>query len=133
MQVFSRVGILAEEAIFKENSRNLSWNNFSSADLRIGTIEAFCEDKNELLDRIHKCVMLIDLGVLGKQYCIGLLDKNLSRADLIGKQVLVLVNLHPEDIQRYFSIENASAVLCTIAGKAILEPAKPVANSFRLA
>ncbi len=128
----SRVGILAKKERLEKNPRDLLWPDFTLLDLRIGTIEA-CESSMEISNNINQVITRLNLGELGKQQCIGLLSKEVDISSLMGKQVLVLTNLSKAAKKELFGREETGSVLCTIDGLAVLEPAKPVDNGFKLA
>ena len=127
----SKVSLLAEEEIFETNPRNLNWAEFFCLDLRIGTLLE-CQGLIPLSETINKVFFGIDLGE-GLKRCVSLLHHEISPDHLIGKQVLVLTNLSDEDKSQQFDASPDDVILCTIAGRSVLEPALPVENGFKLA
>lgn len=130
----ARVSILAEKEILKTNPRDIVWTDFLALDLRIGTVEAYeiCLEKTK---EINTVLFHLNLGgEMGLQLCVGLLNKEYDLSSLIGRQVLVLINLGALAKKELFGIEEIGPVLLTVGGgSAVLEPAKPVENGFKLA
>ena len=133
----SKVGLLADEAVYHSNPRNLEWAEFSLVDLRIGTIVSSTlasEEAREADDDMPALKhMQIDLGADGVQDAVGFFRPELASQELSGQQVMVLTNLSSTDIQAYFEGSTATAAICTVAGRALLQPAKPVENGYKLA
>lgn len=133
----SRIELLGSEEVYTTNKRDLSWSEFESLDLRIGTLSQ-CkietnEEKTSQNHSLQKIRMQVDLGTLGIRSGIGLITNDLDEKTLEGKQVLVLTNLCKDDLAQMFGSQESTVVLCTIAGRAVLEPAKKVDNGYRLA
>lgn len=118
------VGILGEDKIYESNARDLNWVEFAVCDFRIGTVASAALSGN-LVN------FTIDLGA-GPVSGVGIADQKLVDS-LKGKQVMVLTNLDPQDVSQQFSGSTASVVLVTVAGKAVLQPAIPVKDGFKLA
>lgn len=125
-----RVGILGEKTTSFSLTRDLSWEQFTSLDLRIGTITTIAN--TEPVNFLKKAAFGIDLG-LGLQSCIGLLDPSFDETSLLNRQVLVLSNLDEDSKIEYFGDASINSILCSVNGEAALCPAKPVANGFKLA
>ena len=131
VQPGARIGLLAEDGIYTSNARNLEWEEFTALDLRIGTVT-----KAALLPTDGDTFLLdfdVDLGD-GAERGVGLVREGFDAPSLVGRQVMVLANLHPDEISRlYPSLSQATIVLCTVAGRTVLEPAKPIENGFKIA
>ncbi len=128
----AKVSLLAEDVVFDHNSRDLNWGEFLTADLRIGTLEEF-QDLHPLTGIVNRVLFSINLGELGKRTCIAMLNNEVSLDSLIGRQVLVLTNLDPNDKIELFLGSGNESILCTFGGRSVLEPAKIVENGFKLA
>ncbi|WP_299249789.1 tRNA-binding protein [uncultured Cytophaga sp.] len=80
----------------KSNSdNNLSWAEFERVDIRVGTIiqaEVFAEAKNPAY-KLH-----IDFGALGIKKTSAQITVLYSTEELIGKQVVAVVNFPPKQI-----------------------------------
>lgn len=129
----TRVGILAEREIIYKNPRDIIWPDFAILDLRIGTVES-CVSCAAIAEDVKQVVLQLDLGPIGVKICVGRIASEVGIDSLLGKQVLVLKNLESAAKVECFGDDKADAVLCTAdGGSAVIVPAKPVANGFKLA
>ncbi|MCF7559023.1 tRNA-binding protein [Sabulilitoribacter multivorans] len=79
---------------------NLTWNEFMKVEMRVGTIiEAaiFKEVKNSA----YKIV--VDFGPLGKRKTSAQITKLYQPEDILGKQVVAVVNFPPKQIANMMS------------------------------
>lgn len=131
----SRVGILAQKELVTTNIRNLDWHDFSKLDLRVGTLETCLISQTiDSVNSVNKVLFHIRLDNESLKTCVGLLQAHLNVNTLIGKQVLVLVNLdNPSKTQYFGELGPIDTVLCTIEGETVLTPAKKVNNGYSLA
>jgi len=104
-------------------------NDFSKLDLRIGTIL-----KAELLDKAKKPAYFleIDLGKLGIKKSSAQITDLYKPTDLIGKQIVAIVNLSPKKIA-----DVTSEVLVLGANNkdqavVLLEPQKNIPNGAKV-
>lgn len=134
----SKIGLLAESTIHSSNTRDLMWDEFTQLDLRIGTIvsrpksikSTSCPISSDQIESRH---MQIDLGSEGIKEAVGFFGQELVQKDLLGHQVMVLTNLSPLEIREFSGDTSATIVICTVAGRALIEPAKKVENGYKLA
>lgn len=141
VQLGARVGLLAEDELIEMNPRDLRWEDFLRLDLRIATLEE-CQAMYSVTESINQVLFRINLGDQMKS-CIARLHVESDVGSLIGKQALVLNNLDTESKAQLFSLTGEEeqtytpagdeAILCTIGGRVVLEPAIPVDNGFKLA
>jgi tRNA-binding protein len=107
----------------------ISWSEFEKIDIRLGTIvnvEPFREARKPAFK------LLVDLGPMGMKRSSAQITKLYKAGDLIGKQVVCVVNFPPKQIANFvseilvtgFADENNDVVLCTTD--------KPVPNGSRL-
>jgi tRNA-binding protein len=107
----------------------INWADFEKVDIRVGTIihvEPFPEAKKPAL-RVS-----VDLGSLGIKRSSAQITIHYSAEDLIGKQVVCVVNFPPKQIANFiseilitgFADENNAVVLCS--------PDKHVPNGSKL-
>ncbi len=131
----SRVGILSEEECLETNPRTLDWPTFALLDFRVGSIREIELLDSSFLGTLKKVKCVVDFGEFGEIACIGLFNSEFKVSSLHRKQVLVLVNMNPEDLKILFghSDDSILGAICTCFGMAVIEPAKPVAPGFRLA
>ena len=127
----SRVGLFGKDEGLTTNPRDLTWDGFMLADLRIGTVTKCDRVVLDAAQSAMRLLLQIDFGekVLPSA---ALVKEGFPTEQLLGRQVLALTNLCSEDLAACFGSE-AVAVVCSIAGRALLEPAKPVRNGFKLA
>ncbi|WP_139958728.1 tRNA-binding protein [Flavicella sediminum] len=108
----------------------LNWNDFMKVELRVGTIisaEEFLEVKNPAYK------MLLDFGPLGKRKTSAQITKRYTPEDLIGQQVLAVVNFPPKQIANMMS---ECLVLGAVEAEqeiTIISPERKVANGTRIA
>lgn len=132
VELGSRIGILGETEALLTNPRNLALYEFFQIDFRIGTIEGAHLEKT--VDDIQQIVMRVNLGDLGTRMCVGRVKLDVNFESFNAKQCLVLTNLDLQSKKDLFDISDETcAVLCTVNGKAVLEPAKPVEDGYKLA
>jgi len=75
-----------------EQKPTINYADFAKLDLRVGTIES-CEE----VENSQKLLKLeVNLGELGNRTILSGIKKHFPKESLIGKQVLVLVNLEPK-------------------------------------
>lgn len=128
----SRVGLFGKESLLSSNARDLTWDEFTKADLRIGTVKRCTLSMERAVQSIRRCLVDIDFGMEGVLSGLALIREDFPEQQLLEKQVLVLTNLCSQDLRTYFG-EGIVAVVCSVAGRVFLEPAKPVVNGFKLA
>ena len=129
----AQIGLLAEENAYAINEKNLDWNEFTALDLRIGTVVSVTLKTSSMEEELLLIEMEVDLGGSVTRQAIGLVRKKFNIESLIRRQVMVLANFDSEEISRYFHGSDADVVLCTVAGKTFVEPAKVVANGYKIA
>lgn len=110
-------------------SENIQWNDFAKIDIRVGTIIS-AEKFNEAIKPAYK--LQIDFGELGIKKSSAQITQIYSLEELIGKQIIAVVNFPPKQIANFISD-------CLILGivnqkeVTLLTADKPVKNGLRIA
>ncbi|NIJ46171.1 tRNA-binding protein [Wenyingzhuangia heitensis] len=108
----------------------ITWGDFSKIDMRIGTIisaEVFKEARNPAYK------LIVDFGVLGHRKTSAQITELYKAEELIGKQVVAVVNFPPKQIANIMSeclilggIENPGEVV-------LLQPERAMENGTKIA
>ena len=109
-------------------AQNLTWEDFSKLDIRAGTIlEA------EVFEAARKPAykLLVDFGAVGIRKSSAQITRLYSPQELVGKQVLAVINFPPKQIANFFS---ECLVLGVVNGDEVtlITPDKPVGNGWKL-
>jgi len=106
----------------------INWNDFSKIDMRAGTIVA-AEVFEEARNPAYK--LMVDFGDLGIKKSSAQITKRYTPEELIGKQVIAVVNFPPKQIA---NIQSECLVLGTVKGDEVilLTPDKAVENGLRI-
>ena len=106
----------------EEAQENITWQQFEQTDIRVGTIV----EVNEFPEARKPAYKLtVDLGPLGIKRSSAQITKHYTPEELLGKQVLCVVNLGKKQIGKYisevlvtgFEDENKDIILAQPAGK----------------
>lgn len=106
------------------------FESFSKLDLRIGTVR---EAYPNTAARAPSYVLKIDFGSLGTKTSSAQLTERYQPEDLVGRQVVAVVNLPPK---RVAGIKSEVLVLAAVAeadGTTLLALTHPVADGTRVA
>jgi tRNA-binding protein len=108
----------------------ISWSDFEKVDIRVGTIL----DALDFPDARNPAFKLrVDFGVeLGIKRSSAQITAHYSKEDLVGKQVIAVVNFPAKQIATLMS---ECLVLGVLAedGVVLLSPSKPVKNGSKIA
>ena len=108
---------------------NLAWADFEKVEMRVGTVvEAndFPEARNPSYQ------LLIDFGEeLGQRKTSAQITSLYSKEELVGKQVVAVVNFPKKQIAKFMS---ECLVLGAVEGKSVtlLQPERKVQNGLRI-
>ena len=110
--------------------QTITWADFEKVELRAGTITAV-EDFPEARKPAYR--LTIDFGPgLGKRHSSAQLTKRYSKGDLMGKQILAVVNFPPKKVAHF----NSEVLVTGFAGDdgavVLLSPDDPVPNGSKL-
>jgi tRNA-binding protein len=104
-------------------------NDFGKLDLRIGTIL-----KAELLEnaKTPAYILEIDLGKLGIKRSSAQITDLYQRSDLVGKQIVAVVNLLPKKIAGFTSEVLVLGANNKDSAVILLEPQKNIPNGSKV-
>jgi len=108
---------------------NLSWEDFEKVEMRVGTILEV-NDFPEARNPSYK--LLIDFGSeIGRRKTSAQITSLYSKEELIGTQVIAVVNFPKKQIANFMS---ECLVLGAVDGKdvTLLQPSKDVVNGLRV-
>lgn len=107
----------------------ISWDDFAKIDIRTGTVT----EVNEFSKAKKPAYQLkIDFGELGIRQSSAQITRFYSRQDLIGRQVIAVVNFPPKQIANFMS---ECLVLGVYTGEndvVLLHPDRPVQNGWKI-
>lgn len=108
---------------------NLTWTDFEKVEMRVGTI---LEANNFPEARNPSYQLIIDFGEeIGQRKTSAQITKRYHKDELIGKQVVAVVNFPKKQIANFMS---ECLVLGAVDGKnvTLLRTDKPVENGLRI-
>lgn len=108
----------------------LSWSDFEKMDMRVGTIlhaEVFAEAKKPAYK------LQIDFGPLGIKKSSAQITKFYQPENLIGKQIIAVVNFPPKQIGPFMSECLVLGAVDDEHGVTILSPSLKCENGLRIA
>jgi tRNA-binding protein len=107
----------------------LTWEEFEQVDMRTGTIlevNDFPKARNPAYQ------LTIDFGELGIKKSSAQITKLYNKEDLIGKQVIAVVNFPPKQIATFMSECLVLGVIGNEKEIILLQPERPVPNGFKI-
>lgn len=108
---------------------NLNWNDFMKVDMRIGTIlsaEEFHEARNPSFK------LMVDFGDLGIKKTSAQITDLYSIDNLIGQQVIAVVNFPPKQIANIMSECLVLGAVGASKEVTLLKPESKVANGTKI-
>ena len=106
----------------------ITWNDFEKIDMRVGTIidaAPFPKAKKPSLQ------LIIDFGELGLKSSSAQITTLYDSEELIGKQVIAVVNFPPKQIANFYSECLVMGVYNENNDVVLLQPGKPVKNGSK--
>lgn len=105
------------------------YKDFEKIDLRVGTIihAQFFEKAKKPAYQLE-----IDFGVLGLKKSSAQITQHYSCEELIGKQVIAVVNFPPKQIANFFSECLVLGIVENGGGVVLLQPERQVENGMRI-
>ncbi|WP_339904147.1 tRNA-binding protein [uncultured Cyclobacterium sp.] len=107
----------------------LSWDNFLKVEMRVGTIlsaEVFIEAKNPAYR------LMIDFGSFGKKKTSAQITKKYKPEELIGRQVIAVINFPPKQIANMMSECLVLGGLGENKEVTLIQPDSAVPNGMRI-
>jgi tRNA-binding protein len=108
----------------------ISWADFEKVELRIGTVikvEEFPEAKKPAYK------LLIDFGDFGIKKSSAQLTELYSKKDLLGKQVLCVMNFIPKQVGNFISEVLTTGFVLENGEVVLAQPERKVPNGVKLA
>jgi tRNA-binding protein len=110
-------------------NETLTWNEFTKVEMRVGTVisaEEFIEAKNPAYK------MIIDFGRYGKRKTSAQITKIYQPDDLIGQQVVAVINFSPKQIANIMSECLVLGAVGDNQDVILIEPERRVENGLRI-
>src|SRR6478672_3916864 len=107
----------------------ISWNDFEKIDIRAGTILEVNDFPNA---RKPSYQLSIDFGELGIKKSSAQITRLYKKEELVGRQVIAVVNFPPKQIANFFSECLVLGVYNADYEVVLLQPSMPVENGDRI-
>ena len=108
----------------------ISWDDFEKVELRIGTI-VHVDDFPEAKKPTYK--LLIDFGEFGVKKSSAQITKLYTKDELLGKQVLCVINVPPRQIGPFVSEVLTTGFVLDNEEVVLAQPERKVPNGAKLA
>lgn len=110
-------------------NNTISWQDFEQVDIRIGTI---IEASNFLNARKPSYQLVIDFGELGIKKSSAQITHHYKKEELIGIQIVAVVNFPVKQIANFFSECLVLGVYDENNEVVLLQPSKAVQNGGKI-
>lgn len=107
----------------------ITWDDFEKIDMRLGTITAAADFPNA---RKPSFKLTIDFGELGIKQSSAQITLLYNKQELIGKQIIAVVNFPPKQIANFFSECLVLGVYNQQKEVVLLQPSQPATNGCRI-
>ena len=107
----------------------ITWDDFEKIDMRLGTIIAAADFPNA---RKPSFKLTIDFGELGIKQSSAQITHLYNKQELIGKQIIAVVNFPPKKIANFFSECLVLGVYNQQKEVVLLQPSQPATNGCRI-
>lgn len=113
-----------------DSEPDISFADFRKVDVRAGTVTR-CEEFPKARNPSYK--LWVDFGDLGERKTSAQVTKLYEPADLVGRQVLAVVNFPPKQIADFMSEALVLGVVVDDETVVLLEPEREVPDGTRVA
>lgn len=113
----------------QETAQHIQYADFLKVDIRVGTIVKV-EDFPEARKPAYK--LEIDFGDLGRKRSSAQITHHYQKEDLIGKQIIAVVNFPPKQIGKFVSEVLTLGLPDDSGDVVLLEPSVKVPNNGKL-
>lgn len=110
-------------------SPHTNYEHFLMVDIRVGTVLSVKDNQKA---NKPSYVLEIDFGQLGCKTSSAQIVQNYSKEQLLGRQVIAVVNFKPKKVANILSQVLVLAVVCDTVGNVLLEPTMKVSNGTRV-
>lgn len=110
-------------------SENLTWSDFMKVEMVVGTILS-AETFEEVRNPAYK--MLVDFGPLGQRKTSAQITKLYQPEELVGKQVVAVVNFPPKQIANMMSECLVLGGVSDNGEVTLIQPERRVENGTRI-
>lgn len=107
----------------------ITWDDFEKIDMRLGTIIAAADFPKA---RKPSFKLTIDFGELGIKQSSAQITHLYNKQELIGKQIIAVVNFPPKQIANFFSECLVLGVYNQQKEVVLLQPSQPATNGCRI-
>jgi tRNA-binding protein len=107
----------------------ITWDDFEKVDIRVGTIIEACDFPNAKKPAYQ---LTIDFGNLGIKRSSAQVTALYNLNDLVGKQVIAVVNFPVKQIANFFSECLVLGIYNEQQEVVLLQPALPVKNGCKI-
>lgn len=107
----------------------ISWEDFAKIDIRIGTITEVSDFPKAKKSAFR---LTIDFGEMGIKKSSAQITDFYNKADLLGKQVIAVINFPPKQIADFFSECLVLGVYTDKKEVVLLQPERKVENGWKI-
>lgn len=108
---------------------SITWSDFEKIDIRVGTITEVTDFPKAKKPAYQ---ITIDFGELGIKRSSAQITTVYSKEELVGKQVVAVVNFPPKQIANFFSECLVLGVYTDKKEVVLLQPERKVENGWRI-
>lgn len=112
-----------------KKEKHLTWNEFMNVEMRVGTILS-AEVFHEAINPSYK--MMIDFGIFGIKKTSAQITKLYTIEQLIGKQIIAIVNFPPKQIANIMSECLVLGAINNPTEVTLISPEAKVKNGTRI-